>query len=167
MISLDCQFLSDLTSGSIFSLGEQGVSVSIPTIATPGKVLTVKITDTVSLQCHAMGLPVPEITWFRVYGTLPSGRHVTHDNGTLIITDTQLTDAGMYVCQAMNALGKAKSTTMLIVHGMKYVVFVMNVIVTSFASKVSLEWTKSTSLSPTVTTKQLSQNMNSLYPYLL
>lgn len=107
-----------MTSESIFLLGEEGVSVSIPTIATPGIVLTVKIADTVSLQCKAMGLPVPEITWFRVDGTLPSGRHATHSNGTLIITNTQLTDAGMYVCQAMNALGKAKSTTMLTVHGM-------------------------------------------------
>lgn len=41
-----------------------------------------------------------------------------HNNGTLIISGILQQDAGMYVCQAKNVLGMAKSTNLLIVHGM-------------------------------------------------
>lgn len=41
-----------------------------------------------------------------------------HNNGTLVITGILQQDAGMYVCQAKNVLGMAKSTNLLIVHGM-------------------------------------------------
>lgn len=97
--------------------GEQGVSVSIPKIITPAQVVTVLQTNTVSLPCKAIGLPTPELTWSRVYGSLPSGRHVINGNGTLLITRTLLKDAGMYVCQAKSILGTTKSTTALIIHG--------------------------------------------------
>ena len=97
--------------------GKQGVSVSIPTIITPAKVVTVQQTNIASLPCKAVGLPVPELSWGRVFGSLPSGRHVIHGNGTLVIKRTLLKDAGMYVCQAKNILGISKSTTVLNVHG--------------------------------------------------
>ena len=41
-----------------------------------------------------------------------------HNNGTLFISGILQQDAGMYVCQAKNVLGMAKSTNLLIVHGM-------------------------------------------------
>ena len=41
-----------------------------------------------------------------------------HNNGTLVISRIQRQDAGVYVCQAKNVLGMAKSTDLLIVHGM-------------------------------------------------
>lgn len=41
-----------------------------------------------------------------------------HSNGTLVISGILQQDAGMYVCQAKNVLGMAKSTNLLIVHGM-------------------------------------------------
>ena len=41
-----------------------------------------------------------------------------HNNGTLVINGLLQQDAGMYVCQAKNVLGMAKSTNLLIVHGM-------------------------------------------------
>ena len=41
-----------------------------------------------------------------------------HNNGTLVISGILQQDAGMYVCQAKNVLGMAKSTNLLIVHGM-------------------------------------------------
>lgn len=41
-----------------------------------------------------------------------------HSNGTLVISGILHQDAGMYVCQAKNVLGMAKSTNLLIVHGM-------------------------------------------------
>lgn len=105
----------------LFFSGEQGVSVSIPTIITPAKVVTVQQTNVASLPCKAVGLPVPELSWGRVFGSLPSGRHVIHGNGTLVIKRTLLKDAGMYVCQAKNVLGISKSTTVLIVHGKNHV----------------------------------------------
>ena len=100
--------------------GERGVSVSIPTITTPSKVVTVEQTHIASLPCKAQGLPVPVLDWGRVYGSLPSGRHVIDGNGTLVISRTLLKDAGMYLCQAKNVLGMSKSTTLLIVHGMNH-----------------------------------------------
>ena len=41
-----------------------------------------------------------------------------HNNGTLVISGILQQDAGMYLCQAKNVLGMAKSTNLLIVHGM-------------------------------------------------
>lgn len=98
--------------------GDPGISVSIPTITTPSKVVTVQETHTTSLPCKAEGLPTPKITWDRIYGSLPDGRHVIHNNGTMVISGTLHKDAGMYVCQAKNVLGRRKSTILLIVHGM-------------------------------------------------
>ena len=92
--------------------------MSIPTITTPSKVVTVQQTQLTSLPCKAEGLPAPELAWGRAYGALPSGRHVIHGNGTLEISGTLFKDGGMYVCQAKNVLGMSKSTTLLIVHGM-------------------------------------------------
>lgn len=40
-----------------------------------------------------------------------------HSNGTMVISGVLYEDAGMYVCQAKNVLGIAKSTMLLIVHG--------------------------------------------------
>lgn len=102
----------------IYISGDPGISVSIPTITTPSKVITVEETHTTSLPCKAEGLPTPKITWGRVYGSLPGGRHVIHNNGTMVISGTLHKDAGMYVCQAKNVLGMTKSTILLIVHGM-------------------------------------------------
>lgn len=102
---------------SIFP-GDPGISVSTPTITTPSKVVTIQEKHTTSLSCEAEGLPLPDVTWVRLYGSLPGGRHVIHNNGTLIISGILQQDAGMYVCQAKNVLGMAKSTNLLIVHGM-------------------------------------------------
>lgn len=41
-----------------------------------------------------------------------------HNNGNLVINGILQQDAGMYVCQAKNVLGTAKSTNLLIVYGM-------------------------------------------------
>lgn len=79
--------------------------------------ITIRETQTASLSCRAKGLPSPQTTWVRVYGSLPSGRHVIHSNGTMVISGALYEDAGMYVCQAKNVLGIAKSTMLLIVHG--------------------------------------------------
>ncbi|XP_022797123.1 contactin-associated protein-like 2 [Stylophora pistillata] len=96
--------------------GDPGISVAAPTIITPPKVITIKETQTASLPCKAEGLPLPQTTWVRVYGSLPSGRHVIHSNGTMVISGVLYNDAGMYVCQAKNVLGITKSTMLLIVH---------------------------------------------------
>ena len=106
---------------TFFVPGVSGVSVSIPTITTSSKVINVQQTQTASLPCKAEGLPSPEIAWGRVFRSLPSERHVMHGNGTLVISETQLTDAGWYVCQAKNVLGTSRSTTLLIVQGMNHV----------------------------------------------
>lgn len=82
--------------------------------------VTVQETQLTWLPCKAEGLPLPEVTWGRVYGSLPDGRHVIHNNGTIVISGTLHRDGGMYVCQAKNVLGIAKSTTLLIVHGTNY-----------------------------------------------
>ena len=70
----------------------------------------------IMVTCQATGYPSPNITWLKNNQTLPdshvtvSNDHVTQSSGqvvatsTLTITRAQLSDAGVYVCQASNHL---------------------------------------------------------------
>ena len=76
--------------------------------------------DTV-LICKAWGSPLPTISWTRTLGHLPSGRFVpTRDK--LIISSTNLSDSGTYICSARNVLSwDTASAVLMVVPRLKFI----------------------------------------------
>ena len=79
------------------------VVISLPmfTVKPPAKV-SVRTSDTLTLNCSATGDPRPVISWKRQGATLPVGRsHRTND--ALVVRDLKEEDAGNYFCVATSA----------------------------------------------------------------
>ncbi len=66
--------------------------------------ITVQEGSSVDLNCTASGIPTPFITWVRLDSSLSSA--ASNANGTLSISSfNSTTDAGTYVCVAVNDVG--------------------------------------------------------------
>ncbi|XP_069077606.1 roundabout homolog 3 [Pleurodeles waltl] len=106
-----CQSIN--VAGSIFAKAllevEDASSDHIPPIIRRGPSnQTVPKDSAVQLQCEVTGMPFPSIQWLkdgqRIMG---SGTRVAMlDNGTLQITNIQVTDSGSYICVATNSAGE-------------------------------------------------------------
>lgn len=75
--------------------------------------LKVKFPDTtalvgqnITLECFALGNPVPEIRWKKVDGHLPPNHEVRMAGAQLHLYNVQFEDGGTYKCEAMNSRGK-------------------------------------------------------------
>ncbi|XP_053313351.1 matrix-remodeling-associated protein 5 [Spea bombifrons] len=75
------------------------------------KDVTVYLGDTVTMDCHANGVPSPHISWIfpdrkiiRAISTTES-RVMLYENGTLSIKDTTFSDRGIFKCVASNVAG--------------------------------------------------------------
>ncbi|KAG5845127.1 hypothetical protein ANANG_G00135550 [Anguilla anguilla] len=60
----------------------------------------------ITLECFALGNPVPEIQWRKVEGELPANHEIGMSGATLQIYNVQMEDEGTYECEAGNVKGK-------------------------------------------------------------
>ncbi|XP_064831473.1 contactin-5-like [Oncorhynchus masou masou] len=60
---------------------------------------------TVSLECFALGNPVPTITWRKMNGNIPKKARLRKSQAVLEIPNVQLEDSGTYECKAENPRG--------------------------------------------------------------
>lgn len=63
-----------------------------------------------TLNCMASGIPDPKVTWSKTDGETSSGlrsngRHSISNNGSLLLMNVQVTDAGSYECYVANGVG--------------------------------------------------------------
>ncbi|KAM7002150.1 contactin-1a isoform 1-T4 [Tautogolabrus adspersus] len=75
--------------------------------------LKVKFPDTtalvgqnITLECFALGNPVPEIRWKKLDGQLPANHEVRMAGAHLHLFNVQFEDGGTYQCEAVNSRGK-------------------------------------------------------------
>ncbi|XP_060717273.1 vascular endothelial growth factor receptor 1 isoform X1 [Tachysurus vachellii] len=73
---------------------------------------SVNISNSVTLQCNASGVPRPLVTWYKNGRKLKqvSGIMLAPDDGTLHIDRITVEDEGMYTCEATNERGSAESS---------------------------------------------------------
>ncbi|XP_055255516.1 hemicentin-2 isoform X3 [Moschus berezovskii] len=77
--------------------------------------ITTTLNSSVSLPCDVRAHPSPEVTWYKDSRTLSLGEGVfllpgTH---TLQLARAQLSDSGMYMCEALNAAGRDQKLVQL------------------------------------------------------
>uniref|UniRef100_A0A674I757 Immunoglobulin superfamily member 10 n=1 Tax=Terrapene triunguis TaxID=2587831 RepID=A0A674I757_9SAUR len=100
--------------------GESSITVPVMTVAYPPRItnrppqsIRTMAGAAVQLNCMALGIPKPEITWeLPDHSVLspaskgrPSGSELLHPQGTLIIQNPKSSDSGMYKCRAKNQFG--------------------------------------------------------------
>ena len=84
--------------------------VSLPTS------IAVEKNQNVTFTCLARGLPIPNITWSKVGGSLPV-EAVTTEQGSLLLLEVWPEDSGNYSCTASNLAGEITSPAVeLVVH---------------------------------------------------
>uniref|UniRef100_A0A8C8SBY6 Immunoglobulin superfamily member 10 n=1 Tax=Pelusios castaneus TaxID=367368 RepID=A0A8C8SBY6_9SAUR len=106
--------------------GESFVTVPVMTVAYPPRItnkppqsIHTMAGTAIQLNCRALGIPKPEITWeLPDHSVLsPGSKHRTsgserlHPQGTLVIQKPKSSDTGMYKCTAKNQFGSDFTTT--------------------------------------------------------
>ena len=79
------------------------------------------------LRCIATGVPRPVVTWTKVGDEL--SRSVRIEGNVLRIENAVINDRGMYVCTAVNEVGKARDAAIVEVES-KFYEFISNHLVT-------------------------------------
>ncbi|XP_059483916.1 protein sidekick [Neocloeon triangulifer] len=72
--------------------------------------------SSVNLPCHAIGVPTPQIVWYRNTEPLSmqiGSRFEVQDDGSLMIKSVAVEDAGMFQCLAKNEAGEVSMYTWL------------------------------------------------------
>ncbi|KYO33974.1 hypothetical protein Y1Q_0024577 [Alligator mississippiensis] len=106
--------------------GDSSATIPVIIVAFPPRItnrppqsIRTMVGATVQLNCMALGIPKPEITWelpdHSVLSTAsrgrPSGSELLHPQGTLVIQHPKPSDSGMYKCTAKNQVGSDFTTT--------------------------------------------------------
>ena len=86
--------------------------------------VTVSVGDSITLDCCVQSHPAPIIRWLHNGVDLPEsgdGRvqmsYSPEGTCNLYVRESQLSDAGQYICHAQNQLGKRQTTTFIVVTG--------------------------------------------------
>ncbi|OPJ77524.1 hemicentin-1 isoform B [Patagioenas fasciata monilis] len=74
--------------------------------------------EDVTLPCEVKSLPPPIITWAKEMQLISpfSPRHTFLPSGSMKISETQISDSGMYICVATNIAGNVSQSVKLSVH---------------------------------------------------
>lgn len=87
-------------------------------LSVPRMDYTTVLGQPVSLECVADGQPQPQVSWLKERRPVIEGAHIRiFANGTLMITSTQRSDAGLYTCTAKNLVGRASHDMRLTIQG--------------------------------------------------
>ncbi|XP_028312888.1 hemicentin-1 [Gouania willdenowi] len=87
-----------------------------PVLSVPRVEYTAVLGQPVSLECVADGQPQPEVTWNKDRRPVVDGAHIhIFANGTLAISSTQRSDAGLYTCTAKNLAGRTSHDMRLLI----------------------------------------------------
>ncbi|XP_071430396.1 hemicentin-2 [Pithys albifrons albifrons] len=80
--------------------------------------LTAVANTSLRIDCHAMGIPPPQIRWLKDGHPLGEWDDavVSEDGGTLLITHVGLGHEGLYICQGSNWAGMAQAEVQVLVH---------------------------------------------------
>ncbi|XP_028286350.1 contactin-1a isoform X2 [Parambassis ranga] len=76
---------------------------------------TALVGQNITLECFALGNPVPEIRWKKVDGRLPHSHEIKMEGAQLHLYNVQFEDGGTYTCEAMNSRGKDFHSARLLV----------------------------------------------------
>uniref|UniRef100_A0A3B5AUN6 Cell adhesion molecule-related/down-regulated by oncogenes n=1 Tax=Stegastes partitus TaxID=144197 RepID=A0A3B5AUN6_9TELE len=98
------------------AVGRTKLVLQPPVLSVPRVEYTAVLGQPVSLECVADGQPQPEVTWHKERRPVVDGAHIRiFANGTLAITSTQRSDAGLYTCTAKNLAGRASHDMRLLI----------------------------------------------------
>uniref|UniRef100_A0AAR2JBK2 Contactin 1 n=1 Tax=Pygocentrus nattereri TaxID=42514 RepID=A0AAR2JBK2_PYGNA len=64
------------------------------------------VDQNITLECFALGNPIPQIRWKKVDGALPAHHEISTVGGLLHLFNVQFEDEGIYECEALNSKGK-------------------------------------------------------------
>ena len=91
-----------------------------------------------SLQCKAVGLPVPKVTWRKAFSKLPAKRS-SIANGNLSIRSITKADSGTYACSAKNLLGDDSAVALvMVINRLQFMLIPLNKVSALECSKVIL-----------------------------
>ena len=84
-----------------------------PTATIIPPLMTFQSRDKVTITCQVSGFPVPSILWFKDDILMEFDKRISVVQSSLVIKDTQMSDAGEYECNAWNIVGQSKATVTL------------------------------------------------------
>uniref|UniRef100_T1JCP4 Down syndrome cell adhesion molecule-like protein Dscam2 n=1 Tax=Strigamia maritima TaxID=126957 RepID=T1JCP4_STRMM len=124
MDTYQCRTVNHLTQ-EVRASAPGRVIVSDPKSSVPPRInhhqasLTVMRGNTSEIPCAVQGLPIPSHSWFRFHGRaiqpVEADGRIVKINGLLVIQNTQVSDAGIYLCKVSNIIGEEKVETLLTV----------------------------------------------------
>lgn len=91
-----------------------------PVIINIGYNLTALTNTRITIQCHASGVPKPNITWAKDGQKLSgSGRYTVQDDGSLLINKSDKQEAARCICTANNVAGEDSTVSTVQIIGKK------------------------------------------------